>query len=172
MAVRAQDPVRIKTATPVKPAARPGDDHIMDPKATQEEISRQEARLARQFRDFEAALLRLAQRLETSSNPQDKEKAAALKKAIEKAAAEGQTKFSKLVEQLNKAATLDGVSKAMQQNEEVARDIQAILDVMIRESWDRCQGRGDTVGTAAQRGETAHPPGRTGPRQDPTGQPG
>ena len=135
VAVEAQDPVPIKTANPAKSATRPGDDRVIDKKAVAEEVAREQARLARQFKEFESALLRLAQRLEGSNNPQDKDKAMVLKKAIEKAAAEGtETKFSKFVEELNssKALTFDGVSKAMQENEGLARDLQDILDIILR----------------------------------------
>src|SRR4051812_39384267 len=51
---------------------------LLDAKLKQE-------RLSRQFRDLEGVLLRLKQRLETSPRPEDREKAATLGKALEKA---------------------------------------------------------------------------------------
>jgi hypothetical protein len=55
-------------------------------------------RLAGQFREFEAALLRLAQRLERSSKPEDRDRAVTLKAAIKKASEVGiDARFDTLV---------------------------------------------------------------------------
>src|SRR4051794_1753521 len=54
--------------------------------------------LRQQYNAFQQSLLSLAQRLEKSSKPEDREKAAALRQAIELASREGvDTRFSKLV---------------------------------------------------------------------------
>src|SRR5262245_60181426 len=50
-----------------------------------EEAAVVQERLAGQFREFEAALLRLAQRLERSSKAEDRDRAVTLKAAIKKA---------------------------------------------------------------------------------------
>src|ERR1700736_2507320 len=50
--------------------------------SVREKSLEQQQILNRQFTEFEASLLRLAQRLEQSKNPEDRERAANLKKAI------------------------------------------------------------------------------------------
>jgi hypothetical protein len=99
------------------------------PSAALEEAALKQERLARQFRDFESALLRLAQRMEQSTNPEDREKAAILKKAIARAATDGvTTKFDRLIALLKeeRALNLDDLQKARSVNKDLAEDIRAI----------------------------------------------
>lgn len=94
-------------------------------------------RLARQFKDFEQALLRLAQRLESSSKPEDREKAAILKKAIAKAGDAGiDTKFDRLVNVLRntKEVGLDELGRAAEQNKDLVKDIQEILNILMTDN--------------------------------------
>lgn len=95
--------------------------------------------LARQFRDFEQALLRLAQRLEHSPKPEDRERAANLKKAIQLASDSGVTnKFEKLISILktNKALSIQELRGAMDQNKMLADDIRAIIKLLMADNRD------------------------------------
>lgn len=120
--VRAQEP---KAAVP--PAPRP------DESAVNQEI------LARQFRDFEQSLLRLAQRLERSNKPEDRERAAGLKKAIAFVSDRGtDAKFDRLVAILRQSRTLSlqEIQEAMTQNRMLAEDIKAVLALLLSDNRD------------------------------------
>ncbi len=113
-------------AKPAKPATKE------DPAVTQEILSRQ-------FRDFEQSLLRLAQRLERSGKPEDKQRAANLKKAIELASSEQtERKFEKLIDILktNKDLSPLEIKEAMDQNRMLADDIRAILALLLADTRD------------------------------------
>ena len=134
---RAENPINLKVPD-AKKGARPAD-AALDPKSTLEEAAIKQERLSRQFRDFEGALLRLAQRLETSSKAEDREKAVVLKKAIDRAMNEGvDTKFDRLVSLLkdSKAITPDYLNRAMTQNQAVADDIRTILAILLTDNRD------------------------------------
>jgi hypothetical protein len=114
---------------PAKPPAPPSGDEA----AVNQEI------LARQFRDFEQALLRLAQRLERSSRPEDRERAANLKKAIALASDQGvDAKFDKLVGVLrvSKSLSVQEIQEAMTENQMVSKDIKAILVLLMTDNRD------------------------------------
>ncbi|HXG12742.1 MAG TPA: hypothetical protein VNK04_23490 [Gemmataceae bacterium] len=133
-AARADDPAK---ADPKSKAAKDGD--AIDPKVAREEAAIRQEQLARQFRDFEAALLRLAQRLSESSRPEDKEKAATLKKAIEKASTEGiDTKFERLVKELKdkQSLNLEDLEKARAANRDLSEDIRAIIAILMSDTRD------------------------------------
>jgi hypothetical protein len=118
-------------ATP-KPAAKPVE-------VKPEEAAVSQEILARQFRDFEQSLLRLAQRLERSSKPEDRERAANLKKAIALASDERtEAKFDKLIDILksSKALSVQEIRDAMDQNKMLADDIRAILALLLADSRD------------------------------------
>ncbi|HEV3255723.1 MAG TPA: hypothetical protein VG013_02465, partial [Gemmataceae bacterium] len=133
---RADNPINLKV-DPKKTDQK--DDAKLDPASTIEDAAIKQERLSRQFREFEGALLRLAQRMETSPKPEDREKAAVLKKAIEKAMTEGvDTKFDKLVNllQTSKAITPDALQKVMDQNKDLANDIRTILAILLTDNRD------------------------------------
>src|SRR5207248_969245 len=71
-------------ADPQAPPAKP-----KSVTADKDEAVVDQERLAGQFREFEAALLRLAHRLERSSKTEDRERAVTLKAAIQKASEAG-----------------------------------------------------------------------------------
>src|SRR6185369_6101282 len=99
----------------------------------------QQDRLAQRFREFEASLLRLKQRLESSPNQEDRDKAVQLGKALEKInQASIDTKFSKIVELLKspKTLTLDQLEKAKDQHQDLSRDIRVILEMLLRDDQD------------------------------------
>jgi hypothetical protein len=122
LAVRAEDPPpdsgdKKKSVTKVK-----------DDAAIEQE------RLANQYRGFELAMLHLAQRLERSNKPGDRERAAILKEAIEKSSEVGIShKFETLIGLLrsNNSVSLTELAEAMTQSKMLADDIQAILDILL-----------------------------------------
>ena len=98
MAGRAEPPVAANV-----PAAKGGE-------ATQEDVARTTATAAREYKTFEDALVRIAQRMERSTRPEERDRAQALRKAIviaNNAAVEN--KFNTLVTELvgNKNLTID-----------------------------------------------------------------
>ena len=133
---RADNPINLKV-DPKKTG--PKDEAKLDEKAVVEEAAIKQARLSEDFRKFEGALLRLAQRLESSSKAEDREKAVVLKKAIDRAMNEGvDTKFDRLVNALktSKAITPDYLQGAMDQNKELANDIRTILAILLTDNRD------------------------------------
>jgi hypothetical protein len=133
---RADNPIKVKV-DPKKTENK--DDTALDPKNTIEDAAIKQQRLSQQFREFEGALLRLAQRLETSSKAEDREKAVILKKAIDKAMNEGvDTKFDRLVFLLktSKAVTPDYLETIKDQNKALADDIRTILAILLTDNRD------------------------------------
>src|SRR6516225_10858083 len=115
VSVGAQDPDTEKKLKP-KSSVEEKDNAVLD-----------QERLARQFRDFESSLLQLAQRLERSNKPEDRERAAILKEAIKKAGEESiDTKFETLVALLrsSKSLNLTEVKEAMDRSKLLADDIR------------------------------------------------
>jgi len=107
--------------------------------AQKEEEALEQERLLKQFRDFETALLSLAQRLERSSKAEDRERAANLRQAIKKAGqANVDTKFDALVALLreNKPISLTEVRDAMDRSKMLAEDINAILALLLNDNRD------------------------------------
>ena len=95
--------------------------------------------LSRQFRDFKQALLRLAQRLEGSSKPEDRERAANLKKAIAVAGEkEVDSEFEKLIALLkaSRSLSLQEIQEAMSRNQMLTQDIKAILAILLADNRD------------------------------------
>jgi hypothetical protein len=95
--------------------------------------------LSRQFREFEQSLLRLAQRLERSPKPEDRDRAANLKKAIALAGDQGvDAKFERLstVLRSSKDLSLQELKEAMEQNRMVTEDIKAILALLMTDNRD------------------------------------
>jgi hypothetical protein len=108
------------------------------PKSPQDAAFEQE-RLADQFHNFENALLHLAQRLERSNKPEDRERAALLKEAIKKASEQNiDMKFKSLVTllQSSKAFNLNEVKEAMDQSKMLADDIRAVLALLMSDNRD------------------------------------
>src|SRR5262249_46871390 len=136
-AARADNPVNIKVDSKSKTGDK--DDAKLDKQSVVEDAAIKQLRLSQQFREFEGALLRLAQRLETSSQAEDREKAVVLKKAIEKAMNEGvDTKFDRLVTFLrtSKTITPQYLEEAKDQNKALADDIRTILAILLTDNRD------------------------------------
>jgi hypothetical protein len=103
------------------------------PATVRDEAALKQESLARLFRECEQSLLRLAQRLEASPKQEDRDKAAAIRKALDYANKESvDVKFDRLIATLQKsgAVNLDDLRTAMTQNEVVIQDIRAILKIM------------------------------------------
>src|SRR5438874_2849132 len=94
-------------------------------------------RLAGQFRQFEAALLSLAQRLERSSKAEDRDRAVTLKAAIKKASEVGiDARFETLIGLLrnSKGLELGEIGEAMAQSKILAKDIKDLLDLLTSDN--------------------------------------
>lgn len=126
--LRGADPPADQTPPPAdKPPAR------LDEAVVNQEI------LGRQFREFEQSLLRLAQRLERSPKPEDRDRAANLKKAIALAGDQGvDAKFERLsaVLRSSKDLSLQELKEAMEDNRMVTEDIKAILALLMTDNRD------------------------------------
>src|SRR5262249_10213565 len=110
-----------------------------DDKGVRDDVALQQERLRGQFRDFEQALLRLAQRLERSSKPEDQARAKTLKEAIRKSSDENiNTKFDKLIATLRASKDIDlqEIKEAMEQSKILAADIRAILSLLLSDNRD------------------------------------
>src|SRR5262249_51095491 len=102
-----------------------------------DEAALDQERLAVQFRDFEAALLRLAQRLERSSKPEDRDRAVTLKAAIKKASEVGiDGRFETLIGLLRTSKTLDyaEIKEAMEQSKSLANEIKGLLELLTSDN--------------------------------------
>src|SRR5262249_38317957 len=96
-------------------------------------------RLASQFREFEAALLSWSQRLERSTKPEDRERAAVLKEAIKQAGQVGiDNKFDTLVSLLhaNKSISLPELKEAMDRSKDLADQLKALLALLMSDNRD------------------------------------
>jgi hypothetical protein len=108
-------------------------------KTIKDDASIQQELLARRFKDFEQALLRLAQRLELSDKPENREKAVILKKAIQLAGERGaDAKFDTLVKLLreSKELGLEDLQKVLDENKSLAKDIRDIIAVLMTDNRD------------------------------------
>jgi hypothetical protein len=119
-------------------AAKSKDDKSAD--AIKKEAQENQQVLKRRFEDFKQSLLRLAQRLEKSTKPEDRQRADTLKKAIALAGEQGtDLKFASLVEILKKDSTslsIPEIKEAMDQNKMLAEDIRAILALLMADNRD------------------------------------
>jgi hypothetical protein len=99
----------------------------------------EQERLASQYRGFELAVLHLAQRLERSSKPEDRQRARVLNEAIKKSSEVGIThKFDTLIGLLRstKPVSITELTEAMTQSKMLADDIQTILDILLSDNQD------------------------------------
>jgi len=104
------------------------------PDAIKNDLIIKQEQLARQFREFTSSLLRLAQRLERSEKLDDRERAKALRRAIELAEKEGvDNQFSKLIGILTKSnsVSLTELQQAAGQNEQLIKGLREILAILL-----------------------------------------
>lgn len=120
--VQAQPPA--KTPAPTSPA--PVEANIKDLVARQQELEKR-------YKAFTTNLLALALKLEKSERIEDKDKAKALKKAIELADKEGvDNKFTTLLRTLTKSAdiSISDIGAAKNQNDDLVKVLRSILDIL------------------------------------------
>jgi hypothetical protein len=93
-------------------------------------------RLRQQFGAFQQSLLSLAQRLEKSTKPEDREKAALLRQAIDLASRESiDTQFSKLVTTLTASGiTLREIESAIGQNEQLLKTLREMIQILLSDN--------------------------------------
>jgi hypothetical protein len=119
-------------ATPAPKAAPP----VAGPDVGIKELVARQQNLERQYKAFTTNLLALAQKLEKSDRIEDKDKAKALRKAIDLADKEGvDNKFTKLLSTLtSKAGGLDlsiaDITSARNQNDDLIKALREILAIL------------------------------------------
>jgi hypothetical protein len=122
----AQPPAKSATPPPATPApaAEPGVKELID----------RQAAIERQYKAFTTNLLALAQKFEKSDRVEDKDKAKALRKAIDLADKEGvDNKFTVLLRTLGAAAnnpSISDINSAKNQNDELIKALREILAIL------------------------------------------
>src|SRR6266542_3829613 len=108
-----------------------------------DDIITSEQQLARQFADFQDALLKLKQRL-ARGTPEDRKRAEVLDKILEEcknlAINQEFTKMLEILRTLNYKST-DGLGKASEQSENLTNKIRTILDMLQNSKLDLSDGR-------------------------------
>jgi DNA repair exonuclease SbcCD ATPase subunit len=114
------------------PPARPAG----DPDGVRKTTAFEQERLRQQFSAFQQSLLGLAQRLEKSAKPEDREKALVLRQAIDLASREGiDTQFSKLVATLTASGvTLREIEGAIGQNEQLLKTLREMIQLLLSDN--------------------------------------
>lgn len=139
LAVRAQDRLPLKVDPKNKSDVRRSEDKS-DPKIKIEDAATQQARLKRQFDEFKQKLLVLAQRMENSTRPEDREKAKILRQAIEKASDEGvETRFSSLIERLqanDSFKNTEQLQDILAENERLRKSLRDIMELLLKDDRD------------------------------------
>lgn len=120
--------VTVATDPPARPAG--------DPETVRKSTAFEQERLRQQFAAFQQSLLSLAQRLDKSSKPEDREKAAVLRQAIDLASREGiDTQFSKLVATLTASGvTLREIEGAIGQNEQLLKTLREMIQLLLSDN--------------------------------------
>ena len=106
----------------------------------QREAEIKQEQLKRQFDDFKQSVVRLAQRLESSTKQEDKDKAIILKKAITLASEQGvDAKFTTLISELKRGDTfkdLDKLQDLIAKNGDLRNDIRALIELLLKDDRD------------------------------------
>jgi hypothetical protein len=138
LTARAQDRLPVKIGPRDKSNVKRSEDKT-DPKAKIEDAATEQDRLRRQFDDFKQKLLRLAQTMENSTKPEDREKAKVLRQAIQKASAEGvETRFSSLIEMLRggSSSNTETLQDILSENKELRQILLEILELLKKDDRD------------------------------------
>ena len=125
LTVRAQSPVA--STAPAKPPT------VTPEAGTVKELIAREQALEKRYKAFTTNLLALAQKLEKSDRIEDKDKAKALRKAIDLADKEGvDNKFTTLLRTLTKSADigLNDIASAKNQNDVLIKVLKQILEIL------------------------------------------
>jgi hypothetical protein len=102
-----------------------------------DKLSLDEQNLARRFSEFEQALLKLKQRLERSPRQEDRDRAAILQKALDKARDTSiSTHFEQLIQFLRdqKLNSVPDITTARDQSERIANDLRELLALLREDS--------------------------------------
>jgi hypothetical protein len=127
----------LTAASPLAWAAEPAP---ADPKAStvsREDILRKESLLAARFRQFEDHLQTLAQQMERSDKPQDRARAAGMRKAMEAIQAGNMSvRFDRMLKVLreSKGDNLNEITTALAEGEQLAQDLQDLIDILLSDS--------------------------------------
>src|SRR5579884_1619610 len=138
LTARAQERLPVKIGPREKSDVKRAEDKT-DPKAKIEDAATEQERLRRQFDDFKQKLLRLAQTLENSTKPEDREKAKILREAIKKASAEGvETRFSSLIEMLRggSSGNTETIQDILNENKELRQILHEIMELLLKDDRD------------------------------------
>ncbi|HLW66171.1 MAG TPA: hypothetical protein VKS79_12740 [Gemmataceae bacterium] len=101
------------------------------------QVIREQEKLGREYKQFEGMLLRLAQTLDKSPAPEDRDKAQSLRKAIDIANQQQvENRFGKLLTTLvaSKTLTYEDLEKAAGQNEELIKILRSMLDLLLTDN--------------------------------------
>jgi hypothetical protein len=138
LTARAQDRLPVKIGPRDKSDVKRSEDKA-NPKSKIEDVATEQERLRRQFDDFKQKLLRLAQTMENSTKPEDREKAKVLRQAIQKASAEGvETRFSSLIEMLRggSSGNTETLQDILTENKELRQILLDILELLKKDDRD------------------------------------
>ncbi len=138
LTARAQERLPVKIGPRDKSDVKRSEDKT-DPKAKIEDAATEQERLRRQFDDFKQKLLRLAQTMENSTKPEDREKAKILREAIKKASAEGvETRFSSLIEMLRggSSGNTETIQDILNENKELRQILREIMELLLKDDRD------------------------------------
>jgi hypothetical protein len=120
-----------------KPAVDRSAPDLGDPKVKVEDVATREDQLKRKYDNFKQALLRLAQRLESSTKQEDRDKAKILKDAIKAASDKGiDTKFTSLISALRKEGTFqstEDLEAILNQNDSLRQDLRELIEMLLRD---------------------------------------
>lgn len=139
VSARAQDRLPVKIGPRDKSSVKRSEDKT-DPKTKIEDAATEQERLRRQFDDFKSKLLGLAQRMENSTKPEDRDKAKILREAIRKASAEGvETRFSSLIEMLrggNSSSSTEVMQDILTENKELRQILHELMELLLKDDRD------------------------------------
>lgn len=139
LAARAEDRLPLKIGSRSKSDVRRSQDKT-DPKIKIEDAATQQERLKRQFDDFKHKLLLLAQRMENSTRPEDRDKAKVLRQAIQKASEEGvETGFTTLIERLRADNTFRDTQQLqdiLTENKKLRNALRDIMELLLKDDRD------------------------------------
>src|SRR5579875_1773671 len=138
LTARAQERLPVKIGPRDKSDVKRSEDKT-NPKAKIEDAATEQERLRRQFDDFKQKLLRLAQTMENSTKPEDREKAKILREAIKKASAEGvETRFSSLIEMLRggSSGNTEQLQDILKENQELRQILHEIMELLLKDDRD------------------------------------
>ena len=105
--------------------------------AAQKDAALQEEQLKRKFDDVKQMILRLAQRLDSSPKPEDRDKAKVLREALNAASTQSiDAKFIGLAAALKNSGAfsdLDQLSTLIKENNDLRSELRALIDLLLKE---------------------------------------